>query len=450
MANNLSLQDAFSLFIHHLRAGSVEEQWILIYERALKEPFKRLIAKELPADTLSQDIDTLPISHIPRKVIEDCMRLDLNLTYRIGRRFFKFLIHAGMLDPGFLPARKTVLIRAIEQAPDELSDKMNLRQACCAFVGHLWEKKTLLYDGIRTQYTNLCSFAKWIGTQKNLGAVSRNDIQDYLQYLQQERGYSAVSRASALSGLRAFFAYFTASGVLKTNPTVTLRVKKPKKRPQGAFSEEELTLIFLTSYLNYRQYEQVVPGSHKQACSRWLAARDWAIVSLLITTGIRYKEIAHIHTDSIDFKQRFIKITGKGDTQHTVRERIIPVTEPIALSALETYLRLRPESVFPHLFLSPRLEPLQHVGFSGAIKKTARQAQIPKKINITSLRKSFSSLCAHKGVDPLILKQVMGQRSLATTMKYYLSIREQQLREEWENNNPLQHFSKKEWQQWIL
>jgi len=55
MANNLSLQDAFSLFIHHLRAGSVEEQWILIYERALKEPFKRLIVKELPGDPLARD-----------------------------------------------------------------------------------------------------------------------------------------------------------------------------------------------------------------------------------------------------------------------------------------------------------------------------------------------------------------------------------------------------------
>ncbi|GAH78595.1 unnamed protein product, partial [marine sediment metagenome] len=159
---------------------------------------------------------------------------------------------------------------------------------------------------------------------------------------------------------------------------------------------------------------------------------------------------ARLHTDSIDFKQRIIKITGKGDTRHAVRERIIPVTEPIALSALETYLGLRPESVFPHLFLSLRLEPLQHMGFRDAIKKITRQAHIGAEVNTTSLRASFSSLCAHKGIDPLILKQIMGHRSIATTMKYYLSISEQQLKEVWENNNPLQYFSRKEWLEWIL
>jgi len=71
-------------------------------------------------------------------------------------------------------------------------------------------------------------------------------------------------------------------------------------------------------------------------------------------------------------------------------------------------------------------------------------------VTITELRRSFSSLCAHKGIDPLMLKQIMGHQSLATTMKYYLSIREQQLREVWENNNPLRYFSKKEWEGWIL
>jgi len=174
------------------------------------------------------------------------------------------------------------------------------------------------------------------------------------------------------------------------------------------------------------------------------------MVSLLITTGIRSKEIACLHTDSIDFAQRLIKITGKGDSLHTVRERIIPLSEPITLSALETYLRFRPESIFPHLFLSPRREPLQRTGFSTRIKNIARQAGISKAVTITELRRSFSSLCAHKGIDPLMLKQIMGHSSLATTMKYYLSIREQQLREVWKNNNPLRYFSKKEWEGWIL
>jgi len=450
MANDLSLKDAFSLFNHHLRTGGFEEHRVSLYTRTLQGPVKRLIAKHLPGEPSDWDIQALPLSRIPHEVIQECMRPSHNLTHMTARKLFKFLIHAGMLDPRLLPTRKTLLIKAIEQAPDELSAGMSLHQACCAFVKYLWENKTMLNEAVKTRYIHLQSFARWKGGHKSIGAVRRDDIRSYLQYLQQDRGYRAISKASTLTELRTFFAFFITSGVLRTNPTATIRVKKLKKRPQPVLSEQQLTRIFTTAYLNYQHYEEVVPSSRDQAILRWLAARDWAILSILITTGIRSKEIARLHTDSIDFNQRLIKISGKGDPKHTVRERIIPVTEPIALSALETYLRLRPQSVFPHLFLSCRLEPLQHAGFRQTIQKISRQAQIHERVTITELRKSFSSLCAIKGIDPLVLKQIMGHNSIATTMKYYLTIREQQLKEVWEHSNPLRYFSRKEWKEWIF
>ncbi len=73
-----------------------------------------------------------------------------------------------------------------------------------------------------------------------------------------------------------------------------------------------------------------------------------------------------------------------------------------------------------------------------------------QSLTITEIRKSFVSLCAEKGIDPLILRQIMGHNSLATTMKYYLTVQEQQLREVWEQNNPLLYFSKREFEQWMI
>ncbi|GAH84391.1 unnamed protein product, partial [marine sediment metagenome] len=227
MPINPSFHDAAGLFIHHLRAGSVEERLVILYKRALERAVKPLIAKHLPADPVAPDVDALPVADIPRQVIQDCMRPSRDLSYRTGTKFFKFLIHAGMLDQKLLPTRKGALITAIEQAPDELSDKMNLHQACCAFVKHLWEKKTLLHDAVTARYIHLRAFARWKGVHKSLDAVSKDTVRDYLQYLQHERSYSAASRACTLTELRGFFAFFTASGLLKTNPTAGLRVKKP-------------------------------------------------------------------------------------------------------------------------------------------------------------------------------------------------------------------------------
>ena len=450
MAADLNLKDAFTLFTHHLRAGGYEEHRVSLYEQTIQGPVKSLIATYLPAESSGRDIDELPISHIPHEIIQKCMSPTQNFTLRTARKFFKFLIHAGMLDPGFLPTRKTLLIEAIEQPPDEISAAMSLHQASRTFTRHLWVHKTLLYEAVRTQYMHLQAFAKWLGGNKSIGDIGRDDIRSYLQYLQQERGYRATSTAAILTALRRFFAFFITSGALKTNPTATLRVKKPKKRPSPALSEQQLTQIITTTYLNYRQYEEVLPNNHNQVLLRWLAARDWAIVSLLITTGIRCKEIVRLHTDSIDLKQRFIKINGKGDPDHTVRERIIPVIEPITLSAIETYLGLRPQCIFPHLFVSRRLEPLHSSGFREVIQKIARSSQISTNLCMTHMRASFASLCAVKGIDPLVLKQIMGHSSLATTMKYYLTIKEHQLKEAWENSNPLLYFNRKEWEQWIL
>ena len=57
-------------------------------------------------------------------------------------------------------------------------------------------------------------------------------------------------------------------------------------------------------------------------------------------------------------RERVIKIKGKGDGAHKIKERIIPFTVPIVLLAVKIYLKLRLVSIFPHLFLSHRLEPL--------------------------------------------------------------------------------------------
>jgi len=232
--------------------------------------------------------------------------------------------------------------------------------------------------------------------------------------------------------------------------TEVCRIKKVKKVDKTALCEEDLTRVFEAAYLEYQRYEDIINPDAKATLKRWLAARNWAIICLLICTGLRRKEIVSLKTDSIDFRQRVIRIEGKGDTRHHIRQRIIPVTEPIALSAAEIYLRLRPKSIFDYFFLSNHLEPLKEQGFACVVESFKQQLFPHKTLTITKIRKSFVSLCAEKGIDALILRQIMGHNSLATTMKYYLTVREKHLQELWEQNNPLLYFSEKEFEQWTI
>ena len=139
MALTVSFRQALSLFLQHLKAANVEQYWIARYTRALQGPLKRMIAGQLPPIVPAETVDFLPISEIPQKVIQDCMRLSRNLNDRIARRFFKFLIYADLLDRRLLPIRKTVLHRAIEQAPEHLMHadgaSSSLLRFCPASVG---------------------------------------------------------------------------------------------------------------------------------------------------------------------------------------------------------------------------------------------------------------------------------------------------------------------------
>jgi len=85
------------------------------------------------------------------------------------------------------------------------------------------------------------------------------------------------------------------------------------------------------------------------------------------------------------------------------------------------------------------------------VVKNIKKKPFPqKRLTITQIRKSFVSLCAQKGIDALILRQIMGHSTLATTMRYYLTVREQYLKEVWEKNNPLLYFSKREFEEWTI
>lgn len=450
MPIDCSLGEALRLFLQHLKQAGVTQHALTVYARALHGPFTRMILCQLPEARRGLPIESLPVSQIPQPLIHDCMRLSRPSCFRIGRRFLTFLIHAGCLDASLLPTRSTVLLRALEHAPTELDPRLSLQRAAEAYVKHLSQHTSLLSGALRVRYTHMRMFARWKDPQCSLASVRREHIRDYLGWLQEERHYRAVSRAGVLSELRAFFAYFVTTGLLKSNPTNGFRVKKPKKQPPTALDEEQLTAILAAAYLGYRRVQQAAPRRGLPRCLRWLAARDWAIVSLLITSGIRTKEIMSLRTDAVDLQSRLIRISGKGDRAHTVRQRIIPLSEPFTLGALESYLRIRPRCLYPHLFLSPTLQPLGHTGFTNVLKTVATQAGIQNRLTITEIRRAFISLCAHKGIDPLLLRQLMGHSSLVTTMKYYLSIQQQQLKELWENNNPLRYFSPQECKTWIL
>src|ERR1041384_2236628 len=89
-----------------------------------------------------------------------------------------------------------------------------------------------------------------------------------------------------------------------------------------------------------------------------------------------------------------------------------------ATQAIKNYLKDRPTSLSPVLFLNRYGEPLGDRGVRKVVAKYTKAAGIQKKISPHAFRHTFATHKAEKGVSPFQLQQWLGHRNLNTTQIY--------------------------------
>jgi site-specific recombinase XerD len=61
------------------------------------------------------------------------------------------------------------------------------------------------------------------------------------------------------------------------------------------------------------------PGKRESVHSLQHGERNWAIILLLLDTGMRASELCTLHIHHIDLQSRWVRVYGKGD-----KERVLP------------------------------------------------------------------------------------------------------------------------------
>jgi site-specific recombinase XerD len=140
--------------------------------------------------------------------------------------------------------------------------------------------------------------------------------------------------------------------------------------------------------------------------------RDYAILQVFLQTGIRVSELANLTRDDIDFIKPSITVRGKG-----MKEREI-FLEKKGVHALKSYLAVRGESFSPRVFLNYQGEPISERGIRKLVVKYRKEAGITKKASCHTLRHTFATCKAEKGVPAYQLQQWLGHANLNTTQIY--------------------------------
>lgn len=150
------------------------------------------------------------------------------------------------------------------------------------------ESSRKLYTRTLTQY-----FLWMEKSGKNLTTLTRQDVLEYKDYLQQQ-SLSSLTISSYITSVRKFYEWAEAE---KLYPNIAKGIKTPRR--QQAFKKQHLTDQKSKELLDHFQ---------------GLSLRDYAIVNLILRTGLRTIEVVRANIEDITFKgeRRVLKVWGKG------------------------------------------------------------------------------------------------------------------------------------------
>jgi integrase/recombinase XerC len=231
----------------------------------------------------------------------------------------------------------------------------------------------------------------------SLQAVKPTQIRRYIAHLFDARGCDSRTVCRKLSSIRALYRFLKITGILENDPAAAIPGPSiAKKRPAPLKVDEVMTLL------------RTSLAGRTDAAQR----RDNAIMELFYASGMRRAELAGVRLADVDLAERTIRVTGKGN-----KERLVVINRA-AGDAIEAYLRVRPRSADPALFLGRGGKALTPKHVWRIFRDIYRVSGIQKHASPHTLRHSFATHLVENGVDLETVRELLGHESLATTGVY--------------------------------
>ena len=204
---------------------------------------------------------------------------------------------------------------------------------------------------------------------------------------------SSVLKKAVVWTLRKFGNYLALIQVVNKNPARDLR--HPKLHPRAQ----------LPRYLSQKELRSLLEYS-----GSYLNQRDFIIITLLASTGLRPDGIARLQRDDVYLEQLHLDVRMKGGWCKKV-----PVCKSMA-ALLSDYLPTRQDSG-SSLFVNNQLRPVTVSWIQRLVKNTGKSAELSLSLTCNHLRHTYATYAADRH-GKVITKALMGHRRLTTTEIY--------------------------------
>ncbi len=228
--------------------------------------------------------------------------------------------------------------------------------------------------------------------------VDSDVIRNWMESM-MDRGNKATSVSRRLSSLRTFFRYALTRHLVNSDPAHKIRPPKTEKPLPQFLKENEMDNLL----------------DRQKWGDDFNDVRARTIIITFYETGMRLSELLGLDDESVDFVNREIKVTGKGDKQ-----RVIPFGKEL-LETLQDYMRLRDQTVerkSSALFLSETGKRMSPNTVRAIVKQCLSRVSSLKKKSPHVLRHTFATAMLNHDAEIESLKRLLGHAKLSTTEIY--------------------------------
>jgi integrase/recombinase XerD len=257
---------------------------------------------------------------------------------------------------------------------------------------------------LEVRANSLSHFLRWLGadaTPRGMARLDDGKVEQFVLAYAADNGRSA--RRSMQSALRTFFRFASRQGYLR----------QPLDRAVPTFRSYKLATV--PRGLTAQQAQEVLGAVGRDTK---VGRRDYAILQLLDTYGVRGGQVRALRLDQIDWAQDQILFKA---SKHGKDVRL-PLTVEVGESLLDYLRNARPARSCPEVFLTCRA-PYHPLPSSNTLSAIAERRIRAAGIDLPSagshaFRHSFATRMLQQGHAMKAIADVLGHRHLSTTFLY--------------------------------
>lgn len=252
------------------------------------------------------------------------------------------------------------------------------------------------------------------------------EIEAFYNFLLVEKGFCELTLEGYRKVLTKFFKDTKSEIPTKEIVESYIAEMRKKKYSYSHIVNTSVALERLTEFLGKkvmlgrpRKPKQIIKNVLTEGeIARLLAAtknkREQAVMSLLVYTGVRNRELCNLKVEDINFDGQFLRVlNGKGS-----KDRMVYFSKEcsrILVEYLAEYKKEGSQFVFTAL-----VSGKQYSGWflRKMVKVVARRAKITKRVYPHLCRHSFACCLLNRGMPITTIQVLMGHTNLATTQIY--------------------------------